>query len=243
MPKQRLDSLLVARGLAGNRSKAQAMIMAGEVTVNGSLLTKAGYLISDDVEISLKEKLPYVSRGGLKLEHALKEFGINVSGLQCLDVGASTGGFTDCMLQRGAKRVYALDVGHGQIDYRLRQDDRVIVIEKVNAHYPFDLPGKASLATVDVSFISVTAVIPNILPHLEQDGGLVVLFKPQFEADRKDVGKGGVIRDPEVHARCIGKFITWINLNNWSLLNLTASPISGADGNIEFLMHMRPFKP
>ncbi|MDD5397880.1 MAG: TlyA family RNA methyltransferase [Dehalococcoidia bacterium] len=243
MPKQRLDSLLVARGLAGNRSKAQAMIMAGEVTVNGSLLTKAGYLISDDVEISLKEKLPYVSRGGLKLEHALKEFGINVSGLQCLDVGASTGGFTDCLLQHGAERVFALDVGHGQIDYRLRQDDRVIVIEKVNAHYPFDLPGKASLATVDVSFISVTAVIPNILPHLEQDGGLVVLFKPQFEADRKDVGKGGVIRDPEVHARCIGKFITWINLNNWSLLNLTASPISGADGNIEFLMHMRPFKP
>lgn len=243
MPKQRLDSLLVARGLAGNRSKAQAMIMAGEVTVNGSPLTKAGCLVPEDAEISLKEKMPYVSRGGLKLQHALKEFGIDVSGLRCLDVGASTGGFTDCLLQQGAKRVYALDVGHGQIDYRLRQDDRVVVIEKVNAHYPFDLPGKVSLATVDVSFISVTAVIPNILPHLIEGGELVVLFKPQFEADRKDVGKGGVIRDPEVHARCISKFITWINLNSWSLLNLTASPISGADGNIEFLMHIRWFKP
>ncbi|MBN1689964.1 MAG: TlyA family RNA methyltransferase [Dehalococcoidia bacterium] len=243
MTKHRLDSLLMARGLAGNRSKAQAMIMAGEVTVNGSPLTKAGHLISDDVEISIKEKPPYVSRGGIKLQHALKVFGIDVSGLHCLDVGASTGGFTDCLLQHGAERVYALDVGHGQLDYRLRQDGRVVVIEKVNAHYPFDLPGKVSLATVDVSFISITAVIPNILPHLNSDGVLVVLFKPQFEADRKDVGKGGVIRDPEVHARCIGRFITWMNLNSWSLLNLTASPVSGADGNIEFLMYMRPFKP
>jgi 23S rRNA (cytidine1920-2'-O)/16S rRNA (cytidine1409-2'-O)-methyltransferase len=158
-------------------------------------------------------------------------------------VGASTGGFTDCLLQKGATRVYALDVGHGQLDYRLRQDQRVTVIEKVNAHFPFDLPGAVSLATVDVSFISVTAVIPNILPHLQSDGELVVLFKPQFEADRQEVGKGGVIKDPEVHARCIGKFINWINLSSWSLLNLTASPISGADGNKEFLMHMRPFKP
>jgi len=243
MTKLRLDSLLVARGLAGNRSKAQAMIMAGEVTVNGSLLTKAGYLISEDAEISLKEKLPYVSRGGIKLQHALKVFGIDVSGLHCLDVGASTGGFTDCLLQHGAERVYALDVGHGQLDYRLRQDGRVVVIEKVNAHYPFDLPGKASLATMDVSFISITAVIPNILPHLNSDGVLVVLFKPQFEADRKDVGKGGVIRDPEVHARCIGRFIVWMNGNGWSLLNLTSSPVAGADGNKEFLMHMRPFRP
>ncbi len=243
MTKQRLDSLLVARGLAENRSKAQAMIMAGEVTVDGTLQTKAGCLVAPDAEISLKQKLPYVSRGGLKLEHALKEFGIDVSGLACLDVGASTGGFTDCLLQRGAKHVYALDVGHGQMDYRLRQDERVAVIEKVNAHYPFDLPGKVSLATVDVSFISLTAVIPNILTHLDADGALVVLFKPQFEADRKEVGKGGVIRDPEVHARCIGRFIIWMNANGWSLLNLTSSPVAGADGNREFLMHMRPFRP
>jgi len=219
------------------------MIMAGEVTVNGSLMTKAGCLVSADAEILLKEKLPYVSRGGLKLEHALKEFGINVSGLRCLDVGASTGGFTDCLLQHGAERVYALDVGHGQIDYGLRRDNRVTVLEKVNAHYPFNLPGKVGLATVDVSFISATMVIPNILPHLIPDGEAVVLLKPQFEADRKDVGKGGVIRDPAVHARCIGKFISWMNLNSWSLLNLTASPLSGADGNREFLMNMRPFKP
>jgi len=219
------------------------MIMAGEVTVNGSLMTKAGCLVSADAEILLKEKLPYVSRGGLKLEHALKEFGINVSGLHCLDVGASTGGFTDCLLQHGAERVYALDVGHGQIDYGLRRDNRVTVLEKVNAHYPFNLPGKVGLATVDVSFISATMVIPNILPHLIPDGEVVVLLKPQFEADRKDVGKGGVIRDPAVHSRCIGKFISWMNLNSWSLLNLTASPLSGADGNREFLMNMRPFKP
>ncbi len=242
MPKQRLDSLLVSLGLAENRSKAQAMIMAGEVTVDGTLLTKAGCLVAPDAEISLKQKLPFVSRGGIKLEHALKEFGIDVSGLACLDVGASTGGFTDCLLQHGAKEVYALDVGHGQIDYKLRQDRRVNVIEKVNAHYPFDLPCKVSLATVDVSFISVTAVIPNIVPHLKADGTLVVLFKPQFEADRKEVGKGGVIRDAEVHARCIGRFIIWMNENNWSLLNLTASPVAGADGNKEFLLHIRPFQ-
>jgi len=243
MPKQRLDSLLVARGLSENRSRAQAVIMAGEVTVNGSLMTKAGCLVSADAEILLKEKMPYVSRGGLKLEHAFKEFGINVSGLVCLDVGASTGGFTDCLLQHGADRVYALDVGHGQIDYGLRRDNRVTVLEKVNAHYPFNLPGKVGLATVDVSFISATMVIPNILPHLVPDGEVVVLFKPQFEADRKDVGKGGVIRDPAVHVRCIGKFVSWMNSNSWSLLDLTASPISGADGNREFLIHMRPFKP
>ncbi|MFA5078910.1 MAG: TlyA family RNA methyltransferase [Dehalococcoidia bacterium] len=242
MPKQRLDSLLVARGLAENRSKALAMIMAGEVTVDGTLLSKAGCLVAPDAEINLKQKLPYVSRGGLKLEHALKEFGIDVSGLACLDVGASTGGFTDCLLQHGAKLVYALDVGHGQMDYKLRQDERVAVIEKVNAHYPFELKGQVGLATVDVSFISLTAVIPNILPHLTADGELVMLFKPQFEADRKEVGKGGVIRDPEVHARCIGRFIVWLNGNGWSLLNLTSSPVAGADGNREFLMHMRPFR-
>jgi 23S rRNA (cytidine1920-2'-O)/16S rRNA (cytidine1409-2'-O)-methyltransferase len=243
MTKQRLDSLLVARGLTENRSKAQAMIMAGEVTVDGVMLTKAGCLVAPDAEISLKQKLPYVSRGGLKLEHALKEFSIDVSGLACLDVGASTGGFTDCLLQQGANTVYALDVGHGQIDYKLRQDRRVTVIEKVNAHYPFELPGKVGLATVDVSFISLTAVIPNILPHLEEGGEMVVLFKPQFEADRQEVGKGGVIRDPEVHARCIGRFIAWMNGNGWSLLNLTSSPVAGADGNREFLMYVRPFRP
>ena len=243
IPKQRLDSLLVSRGLADNRSRALAIIMAGEVTVNGVIMTKAGNLVTEEADICLKQKMPYVSRGGLKLEHALREFGIRVAGLACLDVGASTGGFTDCLLQQGAQRVYALDVGHGQMDYRLRQDERVIVMEKVNAHYPFELPGKVDLAAMDVSFISLTMVIPNVLPHLGPYGEMVILLKPQFEADRKDVGKGGVIKDPAVHAGCIGKFVIWMNTNNWSLLNLTASPVTGADGNREFLMHMRPFKP
>jgi len=217
--------------------------MAGDVVVNGNIVTKAGSLISDGAEIRLSEKLQYVSRGGLKLEHALKEFGIDVTGMICLDVGASTGGFTDCLLQHGAKKVYALDVGYGQLDYRLRQDQRVKVIEKINAHFPFDLPEKVDLATMDLSFISVIKVIPNVLPHLKPPGDMVVLFKPQFEANKEDVGKGGVIKDPAIHARTIGNFIVWINANNLKLLNLAASPILGAEGNKEFLIHLRPFLP
>ena len=243
MPKQRLDNLLVARGLADNKSRAQAAIMAGEVTVNGSLMTKAGSPVPEDADVRMKERMPYVSRGGLKLAHALQEFGIDVKGLDCMDVGASTGGFTDCLLQRGAERVYALDVGYGQLDYRLRQDRRVVVMEKVNAHYPFDLPGEVGLAVMDVSFISVTSVIPNVLPHLSKEGELVVLFKPQFEAGRDEVGKGGVIRDPDVHARTISRLLIWMNGNRLKLLNLAASPILGAEGNKEFLVHMRPWKP
>jgi 23S rRNA (cytidine1920-2'-O)/16S rRNA (cytidine1409-2'-O)-methyltransferase len=242
MPKRRLDDLLVARGLADNKSRAQAAIMAGEVTVNGIVMTKAGNPVPQDADVRIKEKMPYVSRGGLKLAHALKEFGIDVKGLACIDVGASTGGFTDCLLQHGAEKVYSLDVGYGQLDYRLRQDGRVVVIEKVNAHYPFDLPGEVSLAVMDVSFISVSMVIPNVLPHLVKGGELVVLFKPQFEAEREEVGKRGVIRDPAVHARTIGHFITWMNSNRLSLLNLAASPILGAEGNKEFLIHMRGWK-
>lgn len=243
MPKQRLDSLLVARGLAENKSRAQAAIMAGEVTVNGTIMTKAGSTVPEDADVHLKAKMPYVSRGGLKLEHALREFGIDVKGRACIDVGASTGGFTDCLLQRGAAAVYALDTGYGQLDYRLRQDRRVVVMEKVNAHYPFGLPEKVSLAVMDVSFISVTSVVPNVLPHLTEGGELVVLFKPQFEAGRDEVGKGGVVRDPAVHARTIGRLVTWMNGNGLKLLNLEASPILGAEGNKEFLVHMRPCKP
>jgi TlyA family rRNA methyltransferase/putative hemolysin len=175
--------------------------------------------------------------------HALREFAIDVRGLACIDVGASTGGFTDCLLQHGAEQVYALDVGYGQLDYKLRQDSRVVVMEKVNAHYPFNLPGKVSLAVMDVSFISVSMVIPNVLPHLAQKGELLVLFKPQFEAERENVGKGGVIRDPAVHAGTISCFITWMNSNRLSLLNLAASPILGAEGNREFLIQVRPWKP
>ena len=243
MPKQRLDTLLVARGLADNKSRALAAIMAGEVTVNGSVMTKAGSPVREDADVRVKEKMPYVSRGGLKLAHALREFAIGVRGMDCIDVGASTAGFTDCLQQNGAQKVYALDVGYGQLDYKLRQDSRVLVMEKVNAHYPFTLPGKIGLAVMDVSFISVSMVIPNVLPHLMEKGELVVLFKPQFEAERDEVGKGGIIRDPAVHAGTISRFITWMNGNRLCLLNLAASPILGAEGNREFLIHMRPGKP
>ena len=243
MPKQRLDTLLVSRGLADNKSRALAAIMAGEVTVNGSVMTKAGSPVREDADVRVKEKMPYVSRGGLKLVHALQEFGIDVKGLACIDVGASTGGFTDCLLQHGAEKVYALDVGYGQLDYKLRQDSRVVVMEKVNAHYPFNLPGKVGLAVLDVSFISVSMVIPNVLPHLAPKGELLVLFKPQFEAEREDVGKGGVIRDPAVHAKTISRFIIWMNGQRLSLLNLTASPVLGAEGNREFLVQVRQWKP
>jgi 23S rRNA (cytidine1920-2'-O)/16S rRNA (cytidine1409-2'-O)-methyltransferase len=240
MAKQRLDALLVSRGLVENRSKAQALIMAGEVSLNGVKLTKAGTMVPPDAEIQLTQKQRYVSRGGLKLEYALMQFKIDAKGKTCLDVGASTGGFTDCLLQHGAEKVYALDVGHGQLDYSIRQDKKVLVMEKVNAHYPFQLPGKVMLATMDVSFISVAAVIPNILPHLSLPADMVILYKPQFEADREDVGKGGVIKDPAVHAKTISKLLMWLNKHGWQLLNLTASPIFGADGNREFLIHLRP---
>ena len=239
MAKQRLDTLLVSRGLAENKSRAQAYIMAGDVSVNGSVVSKAGSMVAEDAEISLKEKMPFVSRGGLKLQHALNEFKVGVKGLACLDVGSSTGGFTDCLLQRGAIKVYAVDVGTNQLDYKLRQDSRVVVMEKTNAHYPFDLPQKVGLAVMDLSFISVSMVIPNVLPHLAPPGDMVILFKPQFEAEKEMVGKGGVISDPMVHALTISKFVLWMNDNRLRLLGLTASPILGAEGNREFLMYIR----
>jgi 23S rRNA (cytidine1920-2'-O)/16S rRNA (cytidine1409-2'-O)-methyltransferase len=213
--------------------------MAGDVSVNGSVVSKAGSMVAEDAEISLKEKMPFVGRGGFKLQYALNEFNIDVKGFTCLDVGASTGGFTDCLLQRGAVKVYALDVGTNQLDYKLRKDNRVIVMEKVNAHYPFDLPEKVDIATMDLSFISTTMVIPNVLPHLAAPGELVILFKPQFEADREDIGKGGVIKDPAVHTRTLSKFVIWMNENRLRLINLAASPILGAEGNKEFLIYMR----
>ncbi len=233
---------MVTRGLAENKIKAQAVIMAGDVSVNGNVMTKAGSLVAEDAQVQMAAKLPYVSRGGLKLEHALEEFKIGVKGLTCLDVGASTGGFTDCLLQRGAKKVFALDVGYGQLDYGLRKDSRVVVMEKVNAHFPLELPHKVDLAVMDISFISVTSVIPNVLPHLQPPGDMVILLKPQFEADRADVGRGGIVKDPAVHAGTIANLIVWMNQNGLRLLNLTASPILGAEGNKEFLIYMRPLK-
>jgi 23S rRNA (cytidine1920-2'-O)/16S rRNA (cytidine1409-2'-O)-methyltransferase len=240
MPKKRLDNLLVTRELAENQKIAQALIMAGEVSVSGKVITKPGTLVDESAELKLAEKLPYVSRGGIKLAHALDEFKLDVTFLTAIDIGASTGGFTDCLLQRSAKRVYAIDVGYGQLAYKLRQDPRVVVMERVNAHYPFSLPEKVNMATIDLSFISVTQVIPNVIDHLTPPGYIIVLFKPQFEALRKEVGKGGIIKDPQVHALVLGRFIVWAINHDLRLRGLVASPILGAEGNKEFLIFLTP---
>lgn len=239
MKKQRLDTLVVTRGLVDNKSKARALIMAGEVKVDGHALTKPGNMVSEDASIDIAEKLPYVSRGGLKLAHALDIFMLDVTSLIVLDIGASTGGFTDCLLQRGAAKIYALDVGYGQLDYKLRQDRRVTVMDRTNAHHPFSLPEKADLAVIDVSFISATKVIPNVVEHLNPPGYIVLLLKPQFEAERSEVGKGGVIKDPLVHAAVIGRFISWTTDNRLRLRGMTTSPIHGAEGNKEFLLLLK----
>jgi 23S rRNA (cytidine1920-2'-O)/16S rRNA (cytidine1409-2'-O)-methyltransferase len=241
MAKQRLDTLLVTRGLADNKSKARALIMAGEVKVDGKVLTKPGNPVNEDAAIDLAGRPPYVSRGGLKLAHALDEFMLDVTSLVVMDIGASTGGFTDCLLQRGAAKIYALDVGYGQLDYKLRQDRRVTVMDRTNAHYPFTLPEKADLAVIDVSFISATKVIPNVMEHLKLPGYIVLLLKPQFEAERAEVGKGGVIKDPLVHAGVIGRFITWAADHRLRLRGLVTSPIHGAEGNKEFLLLLKTY--
>ncbi len=234
MPKRRIDSLLVDRGLVESRAKAQALIMAGEVTVDGKTATKAGTPVADDAVISIAEPPPFVGRGGLKLNGALDQFNIDVSGKVAIDIGASTGGFTDCLLKRGASRVYAIDVGYGQLDYRLRQDARVVVMERINARYPVTLPEKVDLAVIDVSFISVEKVIPPVAQLVKDGGCLVVLIKPQFEARREEVGKGGVIRQSSVHALVLGRFIAWAIGQGFRLRGLIASPVLGATGNKEF---------
>lgn len=236
--KKRLDVLLVEREMVESRAKAQALIMAGEVMAGGAAMTKAGALVPVDAPISIRERPPFVGRGGVKLAHALKAFRLNPKGMTALDVGASTGGFTDCLLQRGARRVYALDVGRGQLDYGLRQDPRVTVMERVNAHYPFELPEKVDVATVDVSFISVTQVLPNVVSHVKRRGNVVALVKPQFEARRREVGRGGVVRDPLVHARVLGRVIRWVTEAGLRLRSITPSPILGAAGNREFFLHL-----
>lgn len=239
MAKRRIDSLLVERGLAESRAKAQALIMAGEVVVTGNPVTKPGSLVKEEETITILEPPPFVSRGGIKLDYALEQFQIDVSSQVAADIGASTGGFTDCLLQRGASRVYAIDVGYGQLDYRLRQDSRVVVIERVNARYPITLPEKIDLATMDLSFISVEKVIPSVARLLKDNSYILVLFKPQFEARRDEVGKGGVIKQPTVHARVLGRFIAWITENSFRLEGLVASPILGASGNKEFFLLLR----
>lgn len=237
--RRRLDQLLTERGLAESREKAQAMILAGSVMVDGQRSDKAGRLVAADCRIDVTEKLPYVSRGGLKLAAALDGFGIGVAGGTCLDCGASTGGFTDCLLQRGAARVYAVDVGSGQLDWKLRSDARVIVREGVNARYlkPEDFPERMDLAVCDVSFISVTMILPAVAPLLKPDSGeMVILVKPQFEVGRGQVGKGGIVRDPALHQASCDRVRQAAEALGFATA-IMESPILGAEGNREFLLY------
>ncbi len=235
--KRRLDILLVERGLAPTRSKAQAMIWAGNVLVDGHQRTKAGELIDTNAAIQVREKLPYVGRGGYKLAHALQTFELDVTDKTVIDVGASTGGFTDVLLKHGAKRVFAIDVGYGQLDYRLRTDPRVVVLERTNIRQLTALPdgAVADCGVVDVSFISLKLVLPAMQRLLAPDAWIVALIKPQFEAGPQEVGRGGVVRDPKVHRRVLHdllQFATTINLPSHGLI---PSPIKGPAGNREFL--------
>ncbi len=233
----RLDTLLVDLGHFPTRAKAQAAIMAGAVRVNGEPARKAGELVPPGARVEVVQAQRYVSRGGLKLEHALHTFGVRVEGRVCLDVGASTGGFTDCLLQMGASRVYAIDVGYGQLDWKLRNDPRVVVVERTNFRYakPGDFP-PAQLITVDVSFISLTKILPAARHFLDGGGDLIALVKPQFEAGPQWVGKGGVVRDPLVHRRVLSDLVQAAWDGGWESLGITPSPIKGAEGNIEFLL-------
>jgi len=234
--RKRIDSLLLARGLAETREKAKALVMAGAVLADERVVPKPGALVAEDVNIRLVPGPEFVSRGGHKLAYALEEFGVDVGGAVAVDIGASTGGFTDCLLKRGAERVYAVDVGYGQLDYRLRQDPRVVVMERVNARYPFELPEIVDLATVDVSFISVKKVLPAVARLVKERSKLIVLIKPQFEAGREEVGRGGLVKDPLVHARVLGRFVAWAVDQGFRLRGLAASPLLGASGNKEFFV-------
>lgn len=234
--KIRADRLLFERGLANSREQAQVLIMEGVVYTPTGRVLKAGSTLPEDVELEVKGRLPFVSRGGVKLSHALDQFQIDVDGLTVLDVGASTGGFTDCLLQRGARNVYGVDVGHGQMDYKLRQDERVTVMEKTNARHPFDLPEQVDLMVMDVSFISISMVIPEAANHLRPGRFIVSLVKPQFEAQKGQVGRGGVIKDPKIHADVLGKTVNWAVGEGLRVRNMCRSPIQGDAGNREFFI-------
>jgi 23S rRNA (cytidine1920-2'-O)/16S rRNA (cytidine1409-2'-O)-methyltransferase len=244
--KRRLDTLLVDRGLASTRERASALILSGAVLVNGQPVQKAGTPVAEDAEVRLKQPdHPWVGRGGIKLAHALDTFGIVVSGREALDIGASTGGFTDVLLDRGATRVIALDVGHGQLDWRLRNDSRVVVIERTNARtlQPVDLPGPVDIVTIDVSFISLRHIFPRVTPVLRQGADVIALVKPQFEAGRSEVGKKGVVRDPAIHARVLEEAAISAAAVGLVRMAMTESPITGDTGNREFFLHLRPEAP
>ncbi len=239
--RERLDVLLVERGLAPSRERAQSLILAGTVTVDGQVTSKAGTAVNRDARIDLTvPDHPYVGRGGIKLAHALDAFAIAVSGRRALDIGASTGGFTDVLLQRGARDVIALDVGHGQLDWRLRNDPRVLVREGVNARSltATDVPHAVDLVTIDVAFISLRHIFPALPPFLAEGAAIVALVKPQFEAGREEVGKGGLVTDPAVHAAVIERVTAEAAANGLQRLAMTPSPITGATGNREFFLHL-----
>ncbi len=243
VPRVRLDELLVRRGHAPSRERARALVLAGRVTVPGSLTAKPGQLVPDDVPLDVFAPDPYVSRGGIKLAHALEEFDVDPQGKLCADIGASTGGFTDCLLQRGAMCIYAIDVGYGQLHWRLRNDPRVVVMERTNARYLESLPDRPRLVTIDASFISLRLLLPAAVRIVESEADVVALIKPQFEAGRERVGKGGVIRDPAVHREVLIAFVDWLKGAGLGLLGLTPSPIRGPAGNVEFFAHVRASGP
>ncbi len=238
--KERLDVLMVEQGLAESRQQAQRLIMAGQVVVGDRVMDKPGTRVPVTTQMTVRSGLPYVSRGGVKLAAALDAFDLDVHGWIVADVGASTGGFTDCLLQRGAARVYAIDVGYGQLAWSLQQDPRVVVMDRTNARYLENLAEPVHLATIDVSFISLKLILPAVLGWLREGGQIVTLVKPQFEAGRRQVGKGGVVRDPVVHQQVLDNLATWAATEGMGLMGLIRSPVTGPAGNVEFLAHWVP---
>lgn len=234
--RTRLDVLLTEKGLVESRNRAQALIMAGKVQVDGRVLTKPGVQVASEATVNVEEELPYVSRGGIKLAAALDEFAIDPANTICADVGVSTGGFTDVLLQRGAGRVYAIDVGYGQLDWKLRQDERVVVMERTNARYLESLPEPVNLITIDASFISLKLILPVVKKWLTTPGLVIALIKPQFEAGRSQVGKGGVVRDRTVHKQVLENMVEFAVNTGFKVLGITLSPITGPAGNYEFLL-------
>ena len=238
--KERLDLLLAERGLAESRQQAQSLILAGQVTVGDRVVDKPGTRVPLAADVVVAGGLPYASRGGYKLAAALDAFDLDVSGWIAADVGASTGGFTDCLLQRGAARVYAIDVGYGQLAWKLQQDPRVVILDRTNARYLETLAEPVDLATIDVSFISLRLILPAVSGWLRPGGQIVALIKPQFEAGRAQVGKGGVVRDPAIHRAVLEDITTWAAAQDLALMGLIRSPITGPAGNVEFLGHWLP---
>ncbi|MQF99552.1 MAG: TlyA family RNA methyltransferase [SAR202 cluster bacterium] len=235
----RLDDAIIHASIADSSEMAVALVLARRILVDGSIATKPGQKIRVESTIELIPNQDYVGRGGIKLNQALEDFRVDVSNGICLDVGASTGGFTDCLLKRGASRVYAVDVGYGQLDYNLRIDDRVISMERTNARFSLDIPEKVDFITIDVSFISIKNILPSVIENIKPNGSIIALIKPQFEADKGEVARGGVIRDPILHASILARMIDWLVNNNYRILNLVRSPLTGDKGNKEFFVLIR----